>query len=139
MPGIIIEPLVQIGPYGAVFPGANDPEAPLPYFVTGVNLGVVPTGGRIFGIGCSMDEAVTAGQLLLRPTDSNGVIGPQLVMPVGPLFAFLRSPDGQTFVAGEGLGVNLETVGLAPVAALVLTVTLFVVLNRGVSTDAGGI
>ena len=129
-----ITPLTNAAIYNQANAAGTQAEALVDSFFIGVKTTTLPTAGRIFGLGLSLSEPSTAGQLLVRPSLDGVPVGAQQAVPIGETNVFFRT-IGQTFVAGAALGFLLETVGLLPAATIEFIGNIYVVLNPGISTD----
>lgn len=95
-------------------------------------------GGQIIGIGITMSEAATAGNLFIRAAINGSAVGVQhdAGIALGAAGAFFRITDADRFIpaAGGELGVMMQTVGITP-ATIDIVVVLCLVFNRGISVD----
>lgn len=104
----------------------------------GVAAVVMPTSGEIFAYGITLSELATAGTLLTRAQVNNFPLTSRANMGVAASLTqatFRVTDDDRFFQPGETVGILVQSVALAPIT-IELGVTLYVILNRGVSVDS---
>lgn len=137
----IIQPLSPLVLFGetAPFP-AGTAEAPLPYQASpGLPMELVmPSSGEIYGVQVVLFAPITAGEITLLPTIDTIPAAIALVLGIDARASrFLRNFGADRFFQeGDTVGVEAgSSAGLLPTPQNALLLTLWVVLNRGVSID----
>lgn len=102
---------------------------------------VTPTGGEVFGWEWMTQVVLTAGTISLQTLVNDVPIGAPII-GIGPaqrLATFVPNPNKDRFRAGQLLGVQAAASNTMLPSPSVFVVTIYVIFNRGVSTDADGI
>jgi hypothetical protein len=138
----IIQPISPLGGFFVDNLSANRAEAPIGYSGSQTVESAAMAGlGEVYGYGVTLQELPTAGQLLVRARIDGVPLATQFDagLALGKTSVFFRVTDeDREFAPGTPVSILVETVGLTP-ATVDMVVVLFVVFNRGVSTDDFGI
>lgn len=139
----IIQPLTRItsfAPNPSLVAGTTQdlPFSGSAGFSTGI---VLPTGGEVFGWEWMTGVELTAGTISLQTLINDVPVGAPII-GIGPaqrLAAFVPNPNKDRFRAGQLLGVQAVGSALMTPTPAFFLVTIYVIFNRGVSTDEQGI
>jgi len=139
----IVQPLSPGLIFGSPFGiGTSFIDGEVPIIFSGTALRAAPpSGGSFFGF-CFITQApaLSVGFCACRPSVNGVGIGPTVEIGVGDgLTVFRRLTTPVPFTAADELGVRVTTPASMTPSPLDIVFIPYMVFNRGVSTDEGGI